>query len=90
MAESNSRELHTPEDVTSAEQAIEVMRVWIIDKHLQCSLSAGVFEDYTQWGTLLAELAQHISSAMHEVHGADAQETLQMILAGFQKELIKS
>jgi hypothetical protein len=90
MAERIFRELHQPEDSATAQESIEVMRAWVIDKHLQCTLSAAVFDDHAQWGVLLAELAQHISSAMHEIHGVDADATLKAIVSAFQKELVKS
>ena len=83
MAESLVRQLHMPDDVETATEAIEVLRGWVIDKHLQCSISASVFADHAQWGVLLADLAQHIAGAMHEVHQVDQQETLQKIVTAF-------
>jgi hypothetical protein len=77
------RQLHMPDDVEKAAEAIEVVRGWVIDKHLQCSISASVFADHAQWGILLADLAQHIAGAMHEVHKVDQQETLQKIVTAF-------
>ncbi len=83
MDEPLVRQLHMPDDVEKAAEAIEVVRGWVIDKHLQCSISASVFADHAQWGVLLADLAQHIAGAMHEVHKVDQQETLQKIVTAF-------
>jgi len=87
MDERLVRQLHMPDDVETAAEAIEVVRGWVIDKHLQCSISASVFADHAQWGVLLADLAQHVAGAMHEVHQVDQQETLDKIVAAFTRAI---
>ena len=86
MAERIVHELHKPEDADAAQSAIEIVRAWVIDEHLQCALSVDVFKDRAQWGVFLADLANHIASGMNKVHGADPAETLDAILKVFRTQ----
>jgi Domain of unknown function (DUF5076) len=59
------RPLIEPPDAASAEQAVELIRAWIIDSHLQVSLFPTVWKENAQeWGTLLADVAHHIANAL--------------------------
>ena len=89
MAERVRQELDAPEDSETAGEAVEVLRAWVIDKHLQCSLNPSVFTDHAQWGVFLSDLARHIATGLHQTHGVDQEETLRAIVERFEAELFE-
>ena len=84
MAERVVHELHKPEDAETAASAIEIVRAWVIDQHLQCALSTDVFKEHAQWGVFLADLANHIASGLNKMQGVDQAETLATVLKVFR------
>ena len=86
MAERVVHELHKPEDADAAQSAIEIVRAWVIDEHLQCALSVDVFKDRAQWGVFLADLANHIASGLNKMQGVDQAETLATVLKVFRNQ----
>ena len=89
MADRVFDELDRPDDAATAAEALEVVRVWVIDKHLQCTINAGVFADHGQWGVFLSDLAHHVATALHRTHGVDGTEALAQIIDRFQRELFE-
>lgn len=75
--------------------AVEMLRVWIAQRQLHCSLKVGMFSDATgvkeevAWGTVLADAARHISNAIEQGFGGSAFEALAEIRAAFLRELDK-
>jgi uncharacterized protein DUF5076 len=84
---SETRELPIPSDTTIAEQSVEVLRAWIIDQGLQCSILPTAFEDPRAWGILLADVARHIGNALRDASGRDPGKTVQKIRLMFNTEL---
>jgi hypothetical protein len=76
-------ELPTPPNAES----MEVLRVWIVGDSLHCAIQADAFADPGSWGAVLADLARHIASAMHQQEGAPVEQTVQRILEAFHDEL---
>jgi Domain of unknown function (DUF5076) len=57
--------LQPPDDAIDNEQAVEVLRGWIIGGDLQVSLAFEAFGNQPEtWGQLLAETAVHVADAM--------------------------
>jgi Domain of unknown function (DUF5076) len=57
--------LHPPDDAVDHDEAIEVLRGWVVDGDLQVSLAFEAFGNRPElWGQLLAETAVHIADAM--------------------------
>ena len=85
------RELSPPPEAKKAEDAAEVLRAWIINKGLHCSLSAGAFgggeNEVVVWAILLSDVARHVADAMQQAEGLDAQDTLKKILSHFTFEI---
>ena len=73
--------------------AVEMLRVWIAEQGLHCSLKVGMYRESTNvpeekaWGKILADAARHIANALHEGYGADAAESLRAIRESFAHEL---
>lgn len=58
-------ELDLPEGVLGAEEAVEVLRAWIADGALHVIFDPETFRhDVSEWGRLLADIAQHVSNAV--------------------------
>lgn len=82
-----------PEAALRDSNAVEMLRVWIAEQGLHCSLKVGMYRESTSvpeekaWGTILADAARHIATALHEGYGADADESLRAIRESFAREL---
>ncbi|MYM97975.1 DUF5076 domain-containing protein [Duganella vulcania] len=73
--------------------SVEMLRVWVAEKQLHCSLKIGMYRDGMRideelaWGTILADAARHISRALYP-EDAKAQTTaLLKILHSFSNEV---
>jgi hypothetical protein len=83
--------LPVPEDAKKAEQAVEVIRAWIVDQQLTLTLSPNVFNSPEVWGTLLADTAYHIASAMAQLHpGTDIPATVMKMHQAFNTKMNES
>jgi hypothetical protein len=81
-------ELMRPPDSETAEQAVEILRGWIIDGQPQYVIFPTIWkDDLPSWGRLLADTARHIANAITEVSGRDSEETLRCITAAFADEI---
>lgn len=82
-----------PEAALRDEDAVEMLRVWIAEKGLHCSMKVGMYRETTNvseekaWGTILADVARHVSRALELKYSSDAAESLQKIRDSFLKEL---
>jgi uncharacterized protein DUF5076 len=57
--------LPPPDDAIDHDQAVEVLRGWIVGGDLQVSLAFEAFGNRPElWGQLLAETAAHVADAM--------------------------
>ncbi len=58
-------ELDLPDGVLGAEEAVEVLRAWIADGALHVTFDPETFRhDVSEWGRLLADIAQHVCNAV--------------------------
>jgi hypothetical protein len=82
-----------PEAALRDSDAIEVLRVWIAEKELHCSLKIGMSRKGTHlsevklWGTILADAAQHIANALHDEYGVNVAESIRAIQEHLVSEL---
>jgi hypothetical protein len=80
-------ELPTPPEAVKDPDATELLRAWVIDQALHCTLNAGAFEDPATWGVLLADLMQQLADGLKEQEGRDPAQTLQAIRTAMEAEL---
>jgi hypothetical protein len=80
------KELPSPPDAATDPEAVEMLRAWVVDGALYCSLRTGGFTDPGTWGVLLAEVVRNVASALEE-EGKDPRDTIQRIRATFEHEL---
>jgi hypothetical protein len=82
-----------PEAAYRDKDAVEMLRVWIAEKRLHCSIKVGMYAESTSideakaWGTILADAARHIANALHEGYGQGSADSLQKIQAQMNAEL---
>lgn len=84
-------QLPVPDEATSAEQAVEVLRAWIINKQLTLTLAPTVFDNPQVWGTLLADTAFHISSAIAQTQpGHDVPNLMKLMQQSFNTKITEA
>jgi hypothetical protein len=83
----NISELSPPPDVKHATRAMELARVWIVDKKQQVVLSGNLWNDPAAWGLMLVDLARHVANA-YEEQGHDRDQVLSRIREAFDAEWV--
>ena len=78
-----------PEPAVKDAKSAEMIRAWVANKALHCSLRIGVWKDPSAWGILLADVARHVANAHQEMEGKDKASTLKSIRQLFNAELDK-
>lgn len=81
------RDLSIPGEVVRDSKASEVLRAWVANGGLVCSLRPEIWEEPGYWGILLADVARHVANAVNDLNGADQSETLAKIREYFMREL---
>lgn len=82
------RELPIPLEAETAKQADEILRGWIINQRLFCSLRPAFWaEEPEAWGILLADVFQHVCDSLHQETGKDKTELKNTILEAFKAEI---
>lgn len=82
-----------PEAALRDKDAVEMLRVWIAERRLHCSIKVGMYRETTPipeekaWGKILADAARHVAHALESGYAADAEEALERIRDSFLKEL---
>ena len=81
--------LAPPPNANEDPNAQEMVRAWVVNQGLHCSLNVGLFGDNEQimWGILLSDIARHVANAMEKSQGTPAPETLRAIAESFNFEL---
>ena len=84
-----------PEAALRDQDAVEMLRVWIAEQGLHCSMKVGMYRETTTipeeraWGTILADVARHLANALASGYSSNASESLGKIRDGFLEELDK-
>lgn len=80
-------ELAVPPTLAADPNALELLRAWLANGELECTLNVGIFEDPSSWGELLAHLARNVAEGLREQEGREPEEVLQRIRTVFNDEL---
>jgi len=87
------RELPIPDAATHDSNSAEMLRVWIADNGLHCSINIGMYVETSEvaeeaaWGTILADAARHIADGLNRRYDRSKKEALQKIEQRFVREL---
>ena len=82
-----------PEAALRDKSALEMLRVWIAEKKLHCSMKIGMYREGMNmseekaWGTILADITRHIANAMEATYGEDKLSTIRAVRAAYLQEL---
>ena len=81
-----------PELALRDENAIEMLRVWIAEEEIHCSIQIGIYESTSipetqAWGKILADVAQHVTNALLGGNQDNKNELLEAIRFAFNDEL---
>src|SRR5665213_4216257 len=80
------REQPLPPDVIGRDDAVEVLRAFVIDGGLSIAFTRA-FEEPDMWGLLLVDLARHASRAYARESGYSEEDALARILDMFEAEI---
>lgn len=85
-------EMPIPDAAFGDESSVEVIRVWIADAGLHCSLNIGIYDgagvdESTAWGIILADATKHIAMAMAARYGLDADTVTRQVVETYLSEI---
>src|SRR5262245_33211441 len=69
-----------PEAALRDKDAVEMLRVWIAEGGLRCSIKVGMYRETMDvaeekaWGTILADVARHVANALESGYASNAEE----------------
>lgn len=87
------KEMPIPEAAQRDPKSTEMLRVWIAEQGLWCSIRVGMYRDMPNvgeegaWGTILADATRHIADALAKQLGGEPDKTIQLIRQAFLAEL---
>jgi Domain of unknown function (DUF5076) len=77
-----------PPDVQDREDAIEILRAFVLDGGLSIAFTRA-FEEPDMWGLLLVDIARHASRAYARESAYTEQEALTRIIEMFEAEIAR-
>lgn len=88
------KELPIPDAaVRDQDNSVEMLRAWIAEGSLLCSLNIGMYVEGTDvreedaWGTILADAMRHVASGLSKRYDRSYRGSLEMMRARFIAEL---
>jgi hypothetical protein len=90
--DSKMRELNVPAAAQTDDDSWELLRAWVAENGLHCSLKVGVYEaegiqEEKAWGTILADAARHVADALSSLGLRNSEAALSEIRRHFEAEL---
>ena len=82
------KEQPLPPDVIGRDDAVEVLRAFILDGGLSIAFTRA-FEEPDMWGLLLVDLARHAARAYARESGYTEEEALARIVDMFEAEIAR-
>jgi hypothetical protein len=82
-----------PEAALRDENSVEMLRVWIAEKQLHCSMTVGMYHktykvtEEKAWGVILADVTRHLAMALESRYGAKVSESIEKIREHYMREL---
>src|SRR5262245_29222513 len=87
-------ELTIPDAARRDKNSVEILRVWIAEKQLWCSIKVGMygerdFPEEKAWGVILADATRHIAAALQSTNASGTSESIWQIRASYLTELAR-
>lgn len=89
----HNEQLPVPGPALVDANSVELIRAWVAQKGLHCSLRPGFWEEKEKvceewaWGILLADVAKNLADALNPRHGKDKRATMARIRESFLAEV---
>jgi hypothetical protein len=83
---SGPKEQELPPDVVGREDAVEVLRAFVVDQGLSIAFMRA-FDEPDMWGLLLVDIARHAARAYAREGVCTEDEAMDRILATFEAEI---
>ena len=89
----NLNERPIPEPALRDPDAIEMLRVWIAEQGLHCSIKVGMYEEIGKgpeehaWGKILADIVRHLANGLERGYARDRDGAMRSIVDAFLEEL---
>ncbi|MHA6895350.1 DUF5076 domain-containing protein [Ralstonia pseudosolanacearum] len=77
------------------EDAVEMLRVWIAERKLHCSMKIGMYleamniPEERAWGVILADVTRNIANALESGYSENRGVSIEKIKESYLKELAK-
>ena len=83
------KELLIPPTAQTDPNSMEVVRAWIANGGLHCSLNPLIWpeKEAIGWGILTSDIIRHVADALHRERGFDKKATIEQIREVLNKEL---
>ena len=85
MSDNGPKEQPVPPDVQGREDAVEVLRAFVVDGGLSIAFMRA-FDDPAMWGMLLVDIARHAARSFEREGVMSADEALKAIRDMFEAE----
>ncbi|WP_247307967.1 DUF5076 domain-containing protein [Ralstonia pseudosolanacearum] len=75
------------------QDAVEMLRVWIAEQKLHCSMKVGMYletmdiPEEDAWGVILADVTRHLANALKSGYSANRDVSIEKIKESYLKEL---
>jgi Domain of unknown function (DUF5076) len=79
------KELDDPAGLEEAEDACQIVQIWLGDGDPYFTFEPGTFADIKDWGRLMADFARHIALAQKLTGAMDEVEAFELVRAGFEE-----
>jgi hypothetical protein len=82
-----------PEAALRDKSSVEMLRVWIAERKLHCSIKVGMYREMSgigeerAWGVILADVTRHLAIALEPEYSADRGECVRKIRENYLEEL---
>ena len=82
-----------PDAALRDRNSVEMLRVWIAEKKLHCSIKVGMYAETSKvpeeiaWGVILADVTRHIGKALEARYSGNSVENIHKIRDSYLKEL---
>src|SRR3546814_17405114 len=87
------KELVIPPPATRDLNSIEMIRTWIAEHGLHCTINVGLYRDNgehdeaTAWGIILADVVSHLANAVEERYGDNQVSPIKAVVRRFTQQL---
>jgi hypothetical protein len=86
------KEMPIPQAARRDPEAVEMLRVWIAENSLWCSVKVGIYAERqipeeTAWGVILADATRHIANALSADSGIAPETVIDLIRQSLLAEL---